>query len=213
MERETYLKNRIITAILIVMYIVGVIGHSIDITYNLMIALTPFTLLFTGGLVIYGSLQKDSELIKWMIITYIVTFCFEVFGVQTGLIFGNYIYGNILGPTILDTPLIIGFNWVLVILGSAMIARRFIKNSFIVVLTAPLLTVLFDLFLEPVAIKLGYWQWYNSEIPLQNYLAWYAVSLLAVFYYVILNIEVKSDLPIKYFAVQLIFFLILNITL
>ena len=39
---------------------------------------------------------------------------------------------------------------------------------------------IFDLFMEPAVIKLGYWQWLNGTIPFQNYLAWFVISALFV---------------------------------
>jgi putative membrane protein len=40
-------------------------------------------------------------------------FFIEAIGVNTGLIFGNYVYKTTLGWKFLETPLIIGVNWIL----------------------------------------------------------------------------------------------------
>lgn len=199
--------------ILYVIYAVGVIGHLYTPTREYMLMLTPYTLLLTGGIVLSKVLPHNISLVKWIVIVYIVTFVLEVFGVKTGLLFGSYDYGDVLGPKLFETPLIIGFNWVLVILGGVLLSGKFISNSFLIVLFTPLLTVLFDFFLEPVAIKLNYWIWFRGEIPLQNYLAWYAISLLAVFFFMQSKVEVRSTIPIHYFAIQTLFFLSLNIML
>ncbi|WKZ68933.1 MAG: carotenoid biosynthesis protein [Melioribacteraceae bacterium] len=199
--------------VLYVVYAVGIIGHLFTPTREYMLMLTPYTLLLTGGIVLSKVLPHNITLVKWIVIVYIVTFALEVFGVKTGLLFGSYEYGDVLGPKLFETPLIIGFNWVLVILGGVLLSSKFISNNFLIVLFTPLLTVLFDFFLEPVAIKLNYWMWFRGEIPVQNYLAWYAISLLAVFFFMQSKIEVKSTIPIHYFAIQIFFFLSLNIML
>jgi len=196
-----------------VVYAVGIIGHLYTPTREYMLMLTPYTLLLTGGIVLSKVLPHNISLVKWIVIVYIVTFALEVFGVKTGLLFGSYEYGDVLGPKLFETPLIIGFNWVLVILGGVLLSSKFISNNFLIVLFTPLLTVLFDFFLEPVAIKLNYWIWFRGEIPLQNYLAWYAISLLAVFFFMQSKVEVRSTIPIHYFAIQTLFFLSLNIML
>jgi putative membrane protein len=54
----------------------------------------------------------------------------EVVGVKTGLIFGEYKYGSTLGIKLFEVPLIIGFNWVFVILGSISISRLITKMFF-----------------------------------------------------------------------------------
>ena len=61
-------------------------------------------------------------------------------------------------------PVVIAFNWLLVINGSICLARRvvpglpvFLRQRARPADRAP--GVLFDVILEPVAIRLGYWQW------------------------------------------------------
>lgn len=213
MERTTYIIRKRILIVLYVMYAVGVIGHLIAASRDVMLMLTPLTLLFTGGLVLYALVRDDSEIIRWSIFTYVFTFCFELFGVKTGYIFGNYNYGEILIPQIYETPLIIGFNWILVILGSISIAKRVINKPLFVILAAPFFAVIFDFILEPVAVKLGYWTWENGVIPIQNYIAWYIISLLFTSYFVLLKAKIRNRLAIHYYLIQLGFFMILNVTL
>ncbi len=38
--------------------------------------------------------------------------------------------------------------------------------------------LLMDLLIEPVAIHLGYWSWTGGDIPIQNYLSWFVISLV-----------------------------------
>lgn len=196
------------------MYGVGVLGHSLQYSRELMLTLTPFTLLFTGGLVIYVLTKDNYEIRKWLAITYLITFSVEVMGVKTGYIFGNYHYGNVLGPKIFETPVIIGFNWILVILGALVITKKFINRSpAFLIIFAPLLAVTFDFVLEPVAVKLNYWNWDGGVIPFQNYLAWYIIAFIFSAYFVLLKIEIKSKLTANYFLIQFVFFIILNLVL
>lgn len=98
-------------------------------------------------------------------------FIIEVIGVKTGVVFGPYSYSDGLGWSLLDTPLIIGLNWLFShtarILRPKPIFIGFIKPFW----ASPFLMVFYDLFLEQVAPKLNMWHWQNEVIPLQNYLA------------------------------------------
>ncbi|GMU87494.1 MAG: hypothetical protein AMXMBFR48_27350 [Ignavibacteriales bacterium] len=211
MERKKNLK-KYIYFLLGVMYTVGIIGHSTETLFPMMITLTPFTLLFTGSLALYASgVYKEKYFILWFLVTYIFTFFSEYVGVKTGLIFGVYEYSNVLGFSVSDVPLIIGFNWVLVVAGSIYLASLVTKNSAFASPLAGILAVVFDYFLEPVAIALDYWTWADTAVPLQNYVAWFLIATLAAFFYHRL-VDKKTDMIFGfYFVLQLIFFIALQI--
>ncbi|MBS4033226.1 MAG: carotenoid biosynthesis protein [Ignavibacterium sp.] len=212
MERSPFLNNNKEVLFLVIMYFVGIVGHLIPSTRNLMITLTPFTLLLTGGVVTYKSfLPSDHKFLFWGITTYLITFLLEVIGVKTGLVFGGYNYGPALGFKVFEVPLIIGFNWVLVILGAISIGKSYSKNIILISLSTAVLSVMFDYFLEPVAINLGYWQWDQISVPLQNYLAWFLIAF--IFSIVLLKIkpDFKPGVSKEYFLIQFTFFIILNL--
>jgi bisanhydrobacterioruberin hydratase len=196
------------------MYSVGITGHLIVSTRDLMTMLTPFTLFLTGGVVAYKSFYKaDSKFILWGIITYLITYLLEVAGVKTGLVFGEYIYGNALGFRVLEVPLVIGFNWVLVILGAISISKSFSDNIFIISVLAAILSVIFDYFLEPVAIKLDYWEWEAIAVPLQNYIAWFIITYIFSFVLLKIKSDFKEGITREYFLIQFVFFVTLNLFL
>lgn len=193
-----------------IIYLVGIIGHLIPSLIVYMKMLTPLTLLLTGGVVFISTLNKsESNFLYWAVITYLITFSLEVIGVKTGIVFGSYWYGDTLGLKFLNVPLIIGFNWILVILGAIILCLKYIKNPVYISLISALLATLFDFFLEPTAIKLGYWNWSSVFVPIQNYLAWFIISLLFAVLYFQMKIKVRNDLPAKFFLTQLLFFITL----
>ena len=193
-----------------IMYFVGIVGHLISSSLPLMKTLTPFTLLLTGGVVLFfAKKNSDTKLLNWVAITYVITLVLEIIGAKTGLIFGNYSYGNTLGLKLFDVPLIIGFNWVLVVMGAIKLSQKFFSDEFFVALFTGIFAVIFDSFLEPIAVKLDYWSWQNNYIPIQNYVAWFVIAFLFSVIFQKMKIEIKSDLPEKYFLTQFTFFLIL----
>lgn len=192
------------------MYTVGVIGHLIDFTLPLMKILTPFTLLLTGGTVLFFSQKNtDNKMLFWVIITYSITFTLEVIGVKTGLIFGNYSYGKTLGLNLFEVPLIIGFNWVLVVMGAIQLSKKLFNDYFFIALFTGIFAVIFDFFLEPIAIRLDYWSWEGNHVPLQNYIAWFVIAFMFSILFQKMKITINSTLAEKYFLTQLTFFIIL----
>lgn len=125
------------------------------------------------------------KFLLWSLAVIFGSIFIEGLGVSTGMIFGHYSYGQNLPPYISGVPLAIGFAWIGMILSSAAAAQRLFpkiyQSSFwaTILLTALFMTI-FDLFMEPAVIKLGYWQWLNGTIPFQNYLAWFVISALFV---------------------------------
>ncbi len=193
-------------------YIVGIIGHLTGSLLTYMKLLTPLTLLLTGGVVLFSSMNKASKnFILWVVVIYITTLLLEVIGVKTGLVFGSYWYGDTLGFKFLDVPMIIGFNWTMVILGAILLSEKIFNKKIFIIISASVMATLFDFFMEPTAIKLGYWNWSNISVPIQNYLAWFIISLAFTILYLRMGINLKSDLPIKFFVTQFIFFIILYV--
>lgn len=209
--KKIIVSNKEITFLYIIFF-VGIVGHLFGPLRNLMLLLTPATLLLTGLIVLFYSYKSSTNnFLLWAAFTYIITFLLEVIGVKTGMIFGEYNYGSTLGIKLFDVPLIIGFNWVFVILGSIAISRLLTNNIFLPSLISALIAFIFDLILEPIAIKLDYWSWSEGIIPIQNYLAWFVIAFIASVFFLKLNLKLRSDISIHYFFIQLVFFIILLI--
>jgi len=75
---------------------------------------------------------------------------------------------------------------------------------------AAILTALYDVTIEPVAIALDYWQWGGGEIPLQNYFAWAAIAFVISWPLYIFRIRFRNPVLLVYFFAQLFFFVVLN---
>lgn len=198
---------------LVTLYTVGLVGHLVPATLSLMIWLTPFILLL-AGLMVLVPLYKEQPAKFWIWCTFIFTgtLIVEVIGVVTGDIFGSYEYKSALGPQLWNVPVIIGLNWLLIILGAIGISQ-IIRNTALFPLSVGILVLLLDYFLEPVAVKLDYWEWNTHHIPLQNYLVWFVAGVICAIIYRILRLKLKSHIPQSYFIIQLIFFAVLRLSL
>lgn len=211
LKRELFTGGRKYFLIFYILFFVGIAGHFSEKYFELMLNLTPFILLLTGiaALVMSGSLKSGKFLI-WFVTAFIITVIIEIIGVKTGKIFGEYSYGNVLGYKLFGVPMIIGFNWLFVILGAFSISNLFSRNTFAIVLISSILATAFDYLLEPVAVKLGYWNWADAKIPFQNYAAWFFITMAAVSALTFFKIKASSEVFLHYFIAQTIFFLALN---
>lgn len=178
-----------------------------------MILLTPLVILVFGLLVIWTATRFQRKVVLWCAGTYIFASLVEMIGVHTGSIFGRYVYGPTLGPKLLGVPLVIGLNWVLVVLAANAIARTAAPHPVAAAMTAGALTVIFDFPLEIAAMRLDYWQWIDPPVPIRNYIAWFIIAAIAAFAYNHLKIERPGRIAVHYLIVQFLFFIIIAFAL
>jgi len=178
-------------------------------------------------LIIITHASKTINFFLFFVVAFIIGFSAEVLGVNTGFLFGNYSYGNVLGIKLFNVPLITGINWFIIIYCTGMVTQAYenymlkrmhekgiiVSNhmkliSFLV--DATFLTLLFDWLMEPVASKLGYWSWTNGKIPTYNYISWIVVSALLLTVFRKLNHGKRNIFAVHLFIIQLLFFLVLR---
>lgn len=195
-------------AILIVVHLSGIIGiHS---SYKeLFLLCTPFNLLLSIGLLFWNHNDFQKPFLIFSAIAFFSGFLIEVMGVKTGVIFGDYSYGNTLGWKLFDVPVIIGVNWLLLVYCVGSIFSKIRKSDLTKAFLGAALLTGMDLFIEVVAIKYDFWEWRGLYPPIRNFFAWYFVSffLLLAFYH--FPFQKENKLAKVLFGVQLIFFIVL----
>lgn len=198
--------------VLIILYLVGIVGITIPIDPNF-ISLTPINLLISLGIVLAFHPNWDKSILLFLIFAYFVGFGAECYGVQTGQLFGSYRYGQVLGPKIWETPLMIGVNWMLLTYCIGLTTNHlFPQSSWLFKgILAALLMVGLDILIEPVAIKYDFWSWTNGTPPLQNYIGWFLVSLPLLSIFTKTQGLVRNKVAVVLFVLQILFFAVLNI--
>lgn len=200
--------------ITLLFFVIGIIGIKINPEFA---KLTPFHLLLNFILFIYSFEQRNHFFFVQVMLLFAAGFMLELVGVQTGLLFGNYNYLNNLGPKIADTPLLIGVNWVLVSLSSISLVEWFAQkyklrfNQLTASFLGGLLMVLTDFFIEPIAPMLGFWEWQQGLIPLQNYTAWFFFGFVFCYWIIQQQLHNKSRYAAFLYVLQLLFFVSLNV--
>ena len=171
-------KVNLIIIILFIIHLVGGVALSTDSVKSIFLSLTPINLALTFGLLIWGNDDFSINFFKVISVLFLIGFFVEVIGVYSGLLFGEYHYGKTLGFQFFGVPLIIGVNWVLLVMSSFAVSSYFVSNSIFKVVLSSIIMVLLDLMIEPVAIRLDFWHWESDVIPLQNYIMWFLVAVI-----------------------------------
>jgi|WetSurMetagenome_2_1015567.scaffolds.fasta_scaffold00018_18 bisanhydrobacterioruberin hydratase len=212
MKNNLYRGETIAKRIIIILYSVGILGLLFPATRSIFIGLTPFILIISFVLLpFFQSPPADSKTALLFLVFFLVSFFIEVAGVHTGRIFGSYTYGKGLGIKILETPVIIGLNWVLLIYCTAAILEKFAVSTVVKITGAATLMVILDFILEHVAPKLDMWAFEGGAAPLRNYIAWFIIAF--IFHSVLrwAGIKISNRVAPVVFYCQGIFFLLLFI--
>lgn len=198
-------NQKISLAVIAILHTVGVVGLSQPKFRDLFVMLTPVNLLISAGLIFIHHRFRPAH--GWFFFfVYAAGFGVELAGVQSGAIFGEYSYGAAFGFQLGGTPLLIGVNWLLLVYGSALWAKKITDNKGLRTLFAAALMVGLDYLMEPVAVALNFWTWEGGRIPMQNFVAWFAVALVLQ---AVLHSRMKfQDNPVGrwFFVVQVAFF-------
>jgi len=168
-------------------------------------------LIFTVLLMLKSQTAWNKGLIIFTLGAVLFGFFIEVAGVNSGIIFGKYIYGEILGIQFFNTPVLIGLNWFLLTYSAGCLIERVKTGRLLKALLTTVLLVLFDYFLEPVAIKHDFWSWHNGNIPDQNYIGWFGSSLLICLLFQFTDWPKGNKVAAMVFIIQFVFFLVQNI--
>jgi len=214
-------KQKVKIVALYILLLAGGLWHILGVLQTTMRLLAAPLLIALCLLLCFEYLRehRSRKFIFWGIFVCVTCFLIELIGVKTGVIFGSYSYGETLQPTIWNIPIAIGFAWLAMLISSAVISQyllpaRFITKPFVIAIMIALLMVVFDLFMEPAATKLGYWTWQSKNIPLQNYLAWFAFGFILSYIGLRLGLFIKksSALALHAYIAQLCYFVLVSLS-
>lgn len=222
-------KYQVATAIAILFHTIGAVG-MLFFDRNFFLQATPFNLLLTFGLLVWTQENKNLSYIIFLLACMVIGIGVEIIGVRTGLLFGDYQYGSVLGYRFMDVPLLIGVNWFTVIYCSAISVHTLMNKllrsvpaeaiqdkgpllkALSLIMDGALLAVFFDWLMEPVAVKLGYWEWTGGDggIPIFNYICWFGVSVVLLSIFHCCRFSRQNKFAVNLLLIQLMFFLILR---
>ena len=222
-----YSSYQVATAIAILFHAIGLVG-LLFFDKAFFIAATPMNLLLSFALLLWTAKEKRPGFYIFLLACFVAGIAVEMMGVHTGWLFGQYKYGKVLGYGIKEIPLLIGVNWFIVMYCCGTTLTLFFRKlsagirfaderkaqrlrSVSIIIDGATLAVFFDWLMEPVAVKLGYWEWLgNGSVPFYNYICWFVVSvgLLSIFRFS--NFNHHNKFALNLLLVQAMFFLVLR---
>ena len=219
------LKNRFFWSIffLLLIHVSGAIG-MVFFDKAIFASMTPYNLIVMFIILVGNESNWSVKIIMAFLMASIAGFLAEFLGINYGILFGHYVYGNVLGIKWFDVPLLISINWFSIVFCSFVATGKLLKNfrpqfkadyasMLIYGLMTAIITTGFDWLMEPVAVKLGFWSWENGVIPFYNYVCWFVVSFLISVCFKKLKIQFSNPFAIWLLLVQTAFFLFLRIFL
>lgn len=166
---------------------------------------SPYVLTVTLFLLVVNNSLEKKFLLRLFYI-FFLGLTVEIIGVNFSFFFGEYKYGDNLGIKIFDVPVVIGFNWVLLIILTGNFADRIFQKSILgKVLFGSTMMILLDLLIEISAPKLDYWEFTVNPVPFSNYLWWFIFSVLFHFIYQS-NIKKEYIVSINILIIHFLFF-------
>jgi bisanhydrobacterioruberin hydratase len=191
----------------VIFYFVGFLGIRTQYTHYVFIFLIPFTLLMSFIVILLFYQHMTKKFIIVLLTICIASYFIEVIGVNTGMIFGSYAYGHGLGIKILNTPLMIGINWVFLVCCSASIVDKLPVHYIFKIVFASILMLLYDIILEQIAPNIDMWHWKDNIVPLQNYVAWFVIAFFFQWLVKFAGVKIQNQIAAAIFVCQALFFI------
>ena len=163
----------------------GLVSQTVAFNpYLMVLAVTVMALPLIGGL----APLVDRRLVAGLGVLALFTWGIELTGVHTGFPYGEFQYERALGPMLLGSvPLFLPVFYFPILLNSYLLtllmlgrdsslSRRYLCTLAIV--------IVMDLVLDPGAVALDFWGWFDGGmyygVPVQNYLGWVLSGSVAV---------------------------------
>lgn len=182
----------------------GIIGISIGYK-DWFLRLTPLNL-GVYFLLIFWNADTKITLLKAVFVPFVIGMLVEYLGVNYGLIFGTYEYGENLGVKVAGVPWMIGVNWGILVYCTAVISKQLTNNIWISSSFGALLMVLMDIVIEKVAPRFDFWEFENGVVPIQNYIGWLVTAFIAHLLFQYYYKKGSLGLSIHVFMAILVFF-------
>ncbi len=161
-QKETIQPNDIAIGIIWLFHISGIVG----ILYGdsqWFVAATPLNLMLSFALLLFTS-RAEPKVYLVAAIAFFVGMVAEGLGVNYGVIFGQYVYGDVLGWKVAGVPWLIGVNWAILTICCAAIAANLAEHIISRIFLGVGLMLLLDAVIEPIAPILDFWE-FSGVLP------------------------------------------------
>ena len=207
-------KNRFYVDLIFisVIHLAGIIGiYFLESTFFL--RTSSVSILIPLFLFCYRSNLTNKDVFLFAFV-FLIGYTAEFLGVNYKILFGDYSYGRSLGVKLFEVSLIIGCNWLLLALISQALIKSIFSNSWLIIIFSSLLMVLIDIYIEPVAPLLDFWEFKENIVPFSNYRDWFMVALIIQFILSYRNTQVNMfNWSLGYLIILVLFFSFFYLTI
>jgi putative membrane protein len=199
-------------AILASLYLVAILCVN-SIPMDLLVRLAP--VLYLLGLV-FNLVTHNGNKKKLLILLgfiYGIGTVYEILSLNYISFTGVHSFGSILGIKLLGVPIVMGFNWFLLVMGAGYFSRWIFDSILMRIVSASFFMILAYFIMDPVSHSLGLWQWRDFHLTLGNYGSRLILTLgMNIFFAVYMKGEENRFAPYYYLLTTLLF-ITLNIVL
>lgn len=196
---------------LVSVYSLFIIGLKIETISGIVNRLFPLLIIISLIVLLFYQKHWNIRSLSFLFVIFIGGFFVQTIASETKLIYGEFSYGNTLGPKLFGTPILSGVIWLLLIYTTGCLIKNLKVELLAQCLLGSFLLVMLDVLIEPVAGHLDFWSWKKDVIPLQNYFAWFAISFFMFLYFFNLKAKLRNEIAAYLFVIIAAFFLLLNI--
>jgi putative membrane protein len=178
-------------------------------------------------LLLWNQPEKNKSFYSFLLISFLIGMGVEMIGVNTGRLFGSYHYGVKMGATFNAVPWVIGLNWFVLMFCCGIVMTKlhhWIKGQYeasgfamtpvieklSLVFDGASIALFFDWVMEPVAVKMGFWEWTEGVIPIYNYVCWFLISMFLLWIFSKLKFSRDNHFAVDLLIIQVLFFLTLR---
>ena len=161
-----YLRNkRRIDRVIALIFLVGAWG--IANPRSQILDQIPWVLWLVVIFLFLTQFQKTQLFVFKFLLLILAGWAIEIMGVQGGILFGKYGYGELFGKAIIAVPVVCGAIWLTNTLMMMQITRYVlrIEGYWKTVLVAALLMTALDAFAQLPAYKIGFWSYKEMQYP------------------------------------------------
>jgi putative membrane protein len=132
-----------------------------------------------------AAVYRPRGILAFVLCCFVIGNLMENLSIGTGFPFGHYHFTDVMGPKLLQVPILLGLAYIGVGYLSWTLAGLILRRH--TMITRPLLAagvmVAWDLSMEPIWSNLvGAWTWHNGGayfgVPVSNFLGWYLTNYL-----------------------------------
>ncbi|HQR93409.1 MAG: hypothetical protein B7Y15_10360 [Bacteroidetes bacterium 24-39-8] len=220
-------RKNIATGIAILFHFCGAVGILLSGSKDWFIHNTSLNLFLMAGLLIWNQPEKNLSFFLFLIAAFVTGMGVEMIGVNTGALFGIYQYGNVMGAKLNGVPWLIGLNWFVLVFCCGVVMHQLhgwlhlqyemldIRmagwvEKLSLLLDGAFLATFFDWVMEPVAMKLGFWDWKDNLVPNFNYGCWFVISMALLWLFGKLKFNKSNPFAMHLLIIQALFFLALR---